>query len=99
MRAALSNTLYKVLLTNTWEEVPGSNGGEYQSVENPALYALATDLALIWDPEFKAQSTLYAQDNELFLEEFGYAWTALMNADRFDGPFGNECEEEYRYGY
>lgn len=88
----MSNALYTVLLTETWEEVPGSDGAEYQAVDNPDVYVLATDLALVWDPEFKAQVTLYAQDNELFLKEFGYAWTSLMNADMFDGPTGSVCK-------
>ncbi len=88
----LSNALFTTLLTETWEEVPGSDGGEYQAVGKPDVFVLATDLALVWDPEFKAQVQLYAQNNDLFLEEFGYAWTALMNADRFDGPTGSVCD-------
>lgn len=91
IKTVVSNLYYKLLLTETWEEVPGSGGEEYQSVETPGVYVLATDLALVWDPEFRAQVTLYAQDNDLFLYEFGMAWTALMNADRFDGPTGNVC--------
>ena len=88
----VSSAFYNILLTNTWEEVPGSGGEEYQSIETPGVYVLATDLGLVWDPEFKAQVVEYAQDNELFLYEFGMAWTALMNVDRFDGPTGNLCD-------
>jgi len=62
----LSNALYTTLLTETWEEVPGSAGAEYQAVGSPGLYVLATDLALVWDPEFKAQVYLYAQDNDQY---------------------------------
>ncbi|CAN0339197.1 unnamed protein product [Pylaiella littoralis] len=87
----LSNEFFKILLVNTWEEVEGSGGGEYEAVDNPGVYALATDLALVWDPEFKAQTMKYAQNNDLFLTEFGHAWTTLMNADRFDGPSRNVC--------
>eukprot|EP00752_Nemacystus_decipiens_P003405 g3151.t1 len=87
----VSNTYYKLLLTETWEEVPGSDGEEYQSVDTPGVYVLATDLALVWDPVFKAQVVKYAEDNDEFLYEFGKAWTALMNADRFDGSRGNVC--------
>lgn len=89
----VSNAYFKLLLTETWEEVPGSDGAEYVSVDNPGVYVLATDLALVWDPEFKAQVVLYAQDNDLFLYELGSAWTTLMNADRFDGPTGSVCYE------
>ncbi|CAM9577557.1 unnamed protein product [Ectocarpus fasciculatus] len=91
--AVLSNTLYTLMLTETWEEVDGMDGTEYQAADKSGVYVLATDLALVWDPEFKAQSILYAQDNDYFLEQFGSAWTALMNADRFDGPTGNVCDE------
>ncbi|CAN0364351.1 unnamed protein product [Pylaiella littoralis] len=38
----------------------------------------------------------YAQNNELFLKEFGDAWTTLMNADRFDGPSRNICHRGRR---
>ncbi|CAB1107638.1 katG [Ectocarpus sp. CCAP 1310/34] len=66
------------------EEVDGMDGTEYQAVGKSGVYVLATDLALVWDAEFKAQSILCAQDNDYFLEHFGSAWTAWMNADRFD---------------
>ena len=91
-KAAVSNVFYNLLLSEKWEEVAGSDGEEYQSLDTPGVYVLATDLALVWDPEFKAQVYLYAQDNDLFLHEFGMAWTALMNADRFDGPAGSVCD-------
>lgn len=87
----MSNAFYNILLNETWEEVPGMEGKEFQAVGKPGVYALDTDLALVWDPEFKAQSVLYAQSEDLFLEEFGSAWTTLMNADRFDGPTGSVC--------
>ncbi|CAM9833697.1 unnamed protein product [Scytosiphon promiscuus] len=89
--AVLSNEYYNILLTETWEEVPGSDGAEYQAVGKSDVFALATDLALVWDPEFKAQSFTYATDNDLFLKEFASAWTIFMNADRYDGPTGNVC--------
>jgi len=87
----VSNAFYKIILTETWEEVKGSDGAEYQAVGRPGVYALSTDLALAWDPEFKAQVVQYAENNDLFLHEFASAWTTLMNADRFDGPFDNLC--------
>ncbi|CAM9631088.1 unnamed protein product [Ectocarpus sp. 12 AP-2014] len=92
---ALSNAFYTTLLTETWEEVPDSGGLEYQAVGTPGMYALATDLALVWDPELKAQTVVYAEDNTEFLKEFASAWTAVMIADRYDGPTGNVCEDYY----
>ena len=88
----VSNALFKVLLTETWEKVEGSGGAEYQAVGNPGVYVLATDLALIWDNELRAQAVVYAGDNSLFLKELSSAWTTLMNADRFDGPLNNMCD-------
>ena len=89
---SVSNAFYNILLTETWQEVEGSGGAEYQAAGNPGVYVLATDLALVWDPVFKAQVVRYAENNELFLDEFASAWTTLMNADRFDGPFNNLCD-------
>lgn len=87
----VSNAFYKILLSERWEKVPGSGGAEYQAVGKPGVYALATDLVFVWDNEFKAQSVVYAGDNDLYLQELASAWTALMNADRFDGPLHNLC--------
>lgn len=49
--APLSNEYFNILFENTWEEVPGSDGAEYQAVGKSDIFALPTDLALIWDPE------------------------------------------------
>ena len=92
----VSNAFYNILLTETWEEVEESGGAEYQAVGNPGVYALATDLALVWDPVFKAQVVIYAQNNDLFLDDFASAWTTLMNADRFNGPFDNLCDNQHQ---
>jgi catalase (peroxidase I) len=34
----------------------------------------------------------YASDNGAFLHAFAGAWAKLMNADRFDGPVRNACD-------
>ena len=89
----VSNAFHKIMLTETWEEVEGSGHTEYQAVGKPGVYAMSTDLALIWDPVLKAQMVLYAENDKLFLKEFASAWTTLMNADRFDGPFDTVCSK------
>ena len=76
-------------------QVCDSNGQEYKAVGKDDVFALPTDLALVWDTEFEAISEEYAADNDLFLYEFGRAWTMYMNADRFDGPTGNVCDNHY----
>lgn len=95
----VSNEYYKVLLTETWEEVPGSGGAEYEAVGAGGVYVLATDLALIWDPVTKAICQQFAGDNELFLKVFAEAWSTWMIADRFDGPMGNVCDKDGKMWY
>lgn len=43
-----------------------------------ACAQLPSDLALIQDPAFAAWVRAYSQDEELFLRDFGRAWTKLM---------------------
>jgi catalase-peroxidase len=54
------------------------------------------DLALLQD-EFLPIVQLYASENDHFLTMFSAAWTKLMNADRFDGPFGNLCDNRFDF--
>lgn len=89
----LSNEFYKLLLTETWEEVPGSGGAEYRAIGKADVFLLSTDLALLWDAEFKSVVQEYASDNHLFLRDFGAAWTTYMNADRYDGLLDNLCDD------
>ena len=91
----VSNAFYNILLNETWEEVEDSGGAEYEAEGKTGVYVLATDLALVRDSDFKAQVVLYAENNELFLNDFASAWTTLMNADRFDGPFDNLCYDTH----
>merc|ERR1719228_1358118 len=44
---------------------------------------LFSDLLFRDDPKFHAIVEEYAQDNDLFLEDFRKAWVKLVNADRF----------------
>ena len=46
-----------------------------------------------YDPELLAITHQFAEDNNLFLQEFSRAWTKLANADRFDGPTRNICSD------
>jgi len=49
--------------------------------------------ALLRDLELKAIVEEYAADESIFYDEFAKAWTKMMIADRFDGPFNNECAD------
>lgn len=84
-----------ISLNNSDHQVAGSNGAEYKAIGKTNVYALATDLALVWDAEFKDVAQEYAADNKLFLYEFSSAWALHMDADRYHGPSGNVCYEYY----
>ncbi|CAM9318548.1 unnamed protein product [Choristocarpus tenellus] len=89
----LTNDLYVKLLTETWEPVDADaefSDTEYKAVGKD-IYLTPSDLALIWDPEFRAIVEEYAMHEEVFLYEFGNAWNVLVTADRFDGNTGNMC--------
>lgn len=51
------------------------------------------DQALKYRPEFKHFVDLYISkgDDKAYANDFAYAWTKMMNVDRFDGPVGNVC--------
>lgn len=42
----------------------GPGREEYQAVWDPGVYVLAMGVALVWDPEFEAQTTKYAEYND-----------------------------------
>ena len=49
---------------------------------------------LTFYPELRYWADHYvAAGDKEFSEDFAKAWTKLMNADRFDGPLGNVCDE------
>ncbi|KAJ3229758.1 hypothetical protein HDU78_008833 [Chytriomyces hyalinus] len=76
----LSNTYYKLLLSETWEPT-ASNPKVFESKEKPGLFMLATDVALLSNPQLKAIVQEYAQDEAKFFNDFASAWNYLMHAD------------------
>jgi hypothetical protein len=63
------------------------------TVDGQELYMTAADLAIKQDASWKAIAEGYAADDRKFLKHFSAAWTKMMNADRFKGPAGSECDE------
>jgi hypothetical protein len=53
------------------------------------------ETGLKYYPELRYWADHYAaaSDKE-YSEAFAAAWTKLMNADRFDGPLGNVCDDD-----
>jgi len=95
----LNNEYFITLLNNTWKLVGSQTDKvgekptttqEYKAV-NDDLYITGLDLAILHNPMFKRIAENFAHSNELFLHSFAHAWTKVMNADRFDGPWGNLC--------
>jgi len=81
----LSNDFFQVLLERTWveTEVPQTGRHQLQDQESGTLTMLFSDLLFRNDDRFRAIVEEYAQDNDLFLEDFRDAWIKLVNADRF----------------
>jgi catalase (peroxidase I) len=79
-----TNEYFQILLENRW--VLNTNKTivpEYMSVQNKNVFVLESDLALIWDPEFKAIVEEYATDEAWFKKNFAQAWKLLMDADMY----------------
>eukprot|EP00198_Chlamydomonas_reinhardtii_P000393 XP_001689728.1 catalase/peroxidase [Chlamydomonas reinhardtii] len=92
----LSNQYFKVLLGEAWQRGYSSEGLEEFSAAGggKGLFMTPSDLAIKWDAEMLAIAQEFASDNTAFLQTFAAAWTRLMNADRFDGPDGNLCNDD-----
>jgi catalase (peroxidase I) len=90
----VSNEYFQVLLGNHWTAVtnPSSRMVEYTNAD-ASLFMTPTDMRLLWSPDLKNIAQHFAEDNERFLQRFVSGWTKLMNADRFDGPVANLCDD------
>ena len=91
---SLSNIFFKTLLSESWAvyTIPDT-GKQMFKAEGKDLLILGTDYMFRTDAELLAISQDFAADNDLFLTEVRAAWTKLANADRFDGPAGNLCDQ------
>merc|ERR1719211_199393 len=87
----LSNVFFKTLIENEWDR---NNDMEqcYRTESDSDLCMYSADVQFYFDAELKVIAEEYASDNDLFLRNFASAWTKLANADRFDGPTGNVCD-------
>merc|ERR1719348_2767801 len=91
---SLSNIFFKTLLSESWAAytIPDT-GKQMFKAEGKDLLILGTDYMFRTDAELLAISQDFAADDDLFLTEVRAAWTKLANADRFDGPAGNLCDQ------
>ena len=94
----LSNEIFQTLLDNEWEPVLEGDAlkvdpieGVYRSVEGGIEIPVST-WVLLRDPELLFYVREYANNMESLKEAFVKVWVYMMNADRFDGPTGNVCD-------
>jgi len=82
--AKLDNEFFNLLLNEDWEVQTVHQTGKKQ-FQSGTLMMLFSDMVFRDDDQFRAIVEEYAQDNDLFLEDFRNAWIKLVNADRFGG--------------
>jgi len=83
--AQVSNEFFSLLLREEWEltTAPHTGKKQFKDKKTETLTMLISDLVFRDDDRFRAIVEEYAQDNDLFLEDFRKAWIKLVNADRF----------------
>jgi catalase (peroxidase I) len=83
--AKVSNEFFSLLISEEWVVTSAPHNGrkQFQDQKTETLTMLFSDLVFRDDDRFRAIVEEYAQDNDLFLEDFRKAWIKLVNADRF----------------
>ncbi|KAF5690912.1 heme-binding peroxidase [Fusarium circinatum] len=100
-----SNQYFRLLLSEKWTEktVPESGVTQFSSVDpdtEEELMMLPTDMALTTDPEFSKYVRLYAEDKELFFNDFKAAFAKLLElgiARDAEGNITNSDNEKEGY--
>ncbi|KAG5748359.1 hypothetical protein H9Q69_004902 [Fusarium xylarioides] len=100
-----SNQYFRLLLSEKWTEktVPESGVVQFSSVDDDTeeeLMMLPTDMALTTDPEFSKYVRLYAEDKELFFNDFKAAFAKLLElgiARDAEGNITNSDNEKGGY--
>jgi len=72
-----SNLFFKELLENKWTEKKWKGPKQYEDPSG-VLMMTPADLALRDDPKFRKWVELYARDEKAFFDDFGRAWTKLL---------------------
>lgn len=78
-----SNEYFRLLLEETWTLKTTHNGHAWtgpDQFEDPSgkLMMLPSDVALLWDKEFRKHVEVYAKDEELFFKDFAAAFAKLL---------------------
>eukprot|EP01113_Clastostelium_recurvatum_P014893 TRINITY_DN1816_c0_g1_i1.p1 TRINITY_DN1816_c0_g1~~TRINITY_DN1816_c0_g1_i1.p1 ORF type:complete len:415 (+),score=132.04 TRINITY_DN1816_c0_g1_i1:42-1286(+) len=72
------NEYYRNLLNLTWRKKKWDGPLQFEDEETGKLMMLASDIALINDPKFKAIVEEYAKDEQLFFKDFAAAYGKLL---------------------
>lgn len=72
-----SNEYYRELLENKWAERKWNGPRQFEDLPRKEIMMLATDMALVSDPEFKKYVEKYAADESLFFKDFSAAFHKL----------------------
>lgn len=88
-----NNEYFKNLMDLEWQERGGEWEGplQYEDVKTQKLMLLPTDMAIRTDPIFASYARAYADDQDLFFEDFAAAYSKLLacGAPTLPGPTDN----------
>lgn len=89
------NDFFVNLLAGEWAQTTTTNGKIMYTNTNASVTAtfMPLDTLFRYEPEAHAAAVDFATNKTAFVSTFASAWTKMMNADRFDGPFGGPCEQ------
>lgn len=73
------NEYFKFLLDKTWVERKWDGPLQYADKESGKYMMLPTDIALIKDDKFLPWVKKYAEDQDLFFNDFAAAYTKLLH--------------------
>lgn len=74
----ISNSFYQELLEQKWVQKKWDGPEQFQDAATGELMMLPGDLALIKDPQFKKIVEMYASNEEVWLKDFGDAFSKLL---------------------
>jgi len=72
-----SNEYFRELLENTWT-LKKWDGPEQFEDPTGELMMLPSDMALLWDKDFRRHATTYAENEEIFFKDFAKAFAKLI---------------------
>jgi catalase (peroxidase I) len=81
------NNYFRLLINMDWQKRQWDGPEQYEDKQTKRLMMLPTDMALLTDPIFKQHVEKYANDEELFFDDFSDVFARLTS---LGCPFGNE---------